>query len=111
MAQPQNPEPGKRTRDATVITKISKTSARLLGPAIGLLDAKGAEGLLRVQTRANIDRYYLTTRDLMGKVKMHQMAARGDHIGVVLYLLSQGYQYRNMKELLDRWSSAWRVNS
>lgn len=81
MAQPQNPEPGTRTRDATVITKISKTSARLLGPAIGLLDAKGAEGLLRVQTRANIDRYYLTTRDLMGKVKMHQMAARGDHIG------------------------------
>lgn len=42
---------------------------------------KVPEGLLRVQTRANIDRYYLTTRDLMGKVKMHQMAARGDHIG------------------------------
>lgn len=56
-------------RGATVITKISKTSAVLLGPAIGLLDAKSAEGALVTKTWVNIDRYYDRSSALKGKLK------------------------------------------
>ena len=70
-------------RDATVITKISKTSARFLGPAIAVLDAKSAEGLLALQTRSNIDRYYSKSHDLTGKLKMQQMLSRGGFVSSV----------------------------
>ncbi len=88
-------------REATVIAKISKTSARFLGPAIATLDSKAAEGLLRLQTRSNIDRYYDKTGDLIGKLKMQQMLSSGNHIGVVVFLLSEGHQYKNVHELLN----------
>ncbi|MFC4257598.1 hypothetical protein ACFOZ5_00980 [Marinobacter lacisalsi] len=88
-------------RGATVITKISKSSAGLLGPAIALLDSKSAEGALVAQTRFNIERYYAKSQDLNGQIKMRQMLSRGDHIGIVLYLLSHGYQYKSLDELLN----------
>lgn len=91
-------------RGATVITKISKTSAVLLGPAIGLLDAKSAEGALVKKTRVNIDRYYDRSSALKGKIEMRQMLNSGDHIGVVLFLLSKGYQYKSFDELVNELS-------
>lgn len=88
-------------RDATVVAKLSKTSARLLGPAIAMLDAQAAEGLLRLQTRSNIDRYYQKTNDLAGRLKMQQMLSRDDHPGVVIFLLARGHRYKNIGELLS----------
>lgn len=88
-------------RDSTVVAKIAKTGGRFLGPGISLLDAQAAEGLLRAQTRININRYYEDTGDLSGMVTMQQMLSQNDHVGVVIFLAAHGRGYRSYSELLN----------
>lgn len=88
--------------EATVIAELSKTGSRFLGPAISLLDTSSAQGMLRIQTRANIDRHYEETGDIVTTNQMRQLLSQDDHLGVALKLLEKERPYQNMHQLMNR---------
>lgn len=89
-------------RNGSIVASIAKSSSSLLGPAISFLDAGVAQGVLRIQTKANIDRFYDKTGDIATTAKLRQRLSRGDHTGVVLKLLENGYRYKNLNDLTNQ---------
>lgn len=89
-------------RNGSVIANVAKTSSSLLGPAISVLDAGAARGLLRIQTRANIDRFAAKTNNPTATAKLQHLLSKGDHAGVALKLLEHGFRYKNLNDLTSR---------
>ena len=87
-------------RGATVVAKISKTGARFLGPAISFLDEAAANGLLRMQSRVNVDRFYEDTGNLDVQIQLLRHLSADEHIMIVIILSAHDYPYRNIKQLL-----------
>lgn len=86
-------------RDAKIIARLSRRGSRMLGPSVAVLDVDVMEGVLSLQTRMNIEYYKNETNDLEGVMRMRAFLRRGDHLGVMLVLLENGYPYRSIHQL------------